>query len=107
MLVTDTNAVALAAGVVAVAASAAWLLRQQLRRQLGAGVTVDTQHDAQLLSPPAVAVPPFSPPGSWRCLTLSGFLTPPPAVKPSSWGSRMAKTVLSDGLPSLPWRRAA
>ena len=106
MLVTDTNAVALAAGVVAVAASAAWLLRQQLRRQLGAGVTVDTQHDAQLLSPPAVAVPPFSPPGSWRCLTLSGFLTPP-AVKPSSWGSRMAKTVLSDGLPSLPWRRAA
>ena len=45
MLVADTNAVALAAGVVAVAAGAAFLLRQSLRRQLGAGVTVDTQHD--------------------------------------------------------------
>ena len=44
---TDTNAVALAAGVVAVAAGAAFLLRQQLRRQLGAGVTVDGQVDAE------------------------------------------------------------
>ena len=103
MLATDTTAVALAAGVVAVAASAAWLLRQQLRRQLGAGVTVDGQLDAV-----SQTTPPFSPPGSWRSLSFrTVFLTPPPAVKPSSWGSRMAKTVLSDGLPSLPWRRAA
>ena len=108
MLATDTNAVALAAGVVAVAASAAWLLRQQLRRQLGAGVTVDGQVDAVSQTTLHVAAPPFSPPGSWRSLSFrTVFLTPPPAVKPSSWGSRMAKTVLSDGLPSLPWRRAA
>ena len=107
-LATDTNAVALAAGVVAVAAGAAFLLRQSLRRQLGAGVTVDGQVDAHSQTPPHVLAPPFSPPGSWRSLSFrTVFLTPPPAAKPSSWGSRMAKTVLSGALPSLPWRKAA
>ena len=70
MLATDTTAVALAAGVVAVAASAAWLLRQQLRRQLGAGVTVDGQVDAVSQTTLHVAAPPFSPPGSWRSLSF-------------------------------------